>query len=95
MHKIWEEVSAKEMLYSKLLSFGVRSLRNQECGLYEAFDILLGDHLCEKSQTIQWIAADQPHKRKRHLRNHNTLKELLCKYLFYCTTCSLKKSECP
>ena len=27
--------------------------------------------------TVQWIAADQPHKRKRRLRNHNTLKELL------------------
>ena len=77
MHKIWDEVSSKETLYSKLWSFGVRSLRSQECSLYEASDILLGDHLCEKSQTVQWIAADQPHKRKRRLRNHNTLKDLL------------------
>ena len=66
MHKIWEEVSAKETFYSysKLWSFGVQSLRSQECDLYEASDILLGDHLCKKSQTIQWIAADQPYKRK-------------------------------
>ena len=31
----------------------------------------------EKSQTVQWICADQPHKRERHLRNHGKLKELL------------------
>ena len=52
-------------------------MRSRECGLYEPSDILQGDHLCEKSQTVQWIAADQPHKRKRRLRNHNTLKNLL------------------
>ena len=77
MHELWDDISTKETLYSKLWSFGVRSLRSRECGLYEASDILLGDHLCEKSQTVQWIAADQPHKRKRRLRNHNTLKNLL------------------
>ncbi len=77
IHEIWDEVSSKETLYSKLWSFGVRSLRSRECSLYEASDILLGDHLCEKSQTVEWIAADQPHKRKRCLRNHNTLKDLL------------------
>ena len=27
-------------------------------------DILLGDHLHEKSATVQWIGADMPHKRK-------------------------------
>ena len=80
MHEIWDEVSSKETLYSKLWSFGVRSLRSQECGLYEASDILLSDHLCEKSQTVQWISADQLHKRKRRLRNHNTLKEPLESY---------------
>ena len=70
MHEIWDEIGSKESLYSKLWSFGVRSLRSRECGLYEASDILLGDHLYEKSQTVQWICADQPHKRKRRLRNH-------------------------
>ena len=77
MHELWDDISTKETLYSKLWSFGVRSLRSRECGLYEASDILLSDHLCEKSQTVQWIAAEQPHKRKRRLRNHNLLKDLL------------------
>ena len=52
-------------------------MRSQECGLYEASNILLGDHLYEKSQTVQWICAEQPHKRKRRLRNHRKLKKLL------------------
>ena len=38
---------------------------------------MLGDHLGKKSQTVQWIAADLSHKRKRRVRNHNKLKELL------------------
>ena len=74
---LWDEVSSNESLYSKLWSFGVRSLRSRECGMYEASDILLGDHLCEKSETVQWIPVDQPHKRKRRLKNHKKLKELL------------------
>ena len=45
--------------------------------MYEASDILLGDHLCEKSETVQWIPADQPHKWKRRLKNHKKLEELL------------------
>ena len=42
---IRDEVSSNETLYSRLWSFGVRSLRSKECGMYEASDILLGDHL--------------------------------------------------
>ena len=76
MHELWDDISTKETFYSKLWSFGVRSLRSRECGLYEASDILLSDHLCEKSQTVQWISAEQPHK-KRRLRNRNLLKDLL------------------
>ena len=53
MHEIWDEIGSKESLYSKLWSFGVCSLRSRECGLYEASDILLCDHLYEKSQTVQ------------------------------------------
>ena len=49
-------------------------MRSREVGLYEASDILLGDHLHEKSATVQWIGADMPHKRKRMLKNHSELK---------------------
>ena len=49
MQEIWQEVSENKSVYSFLWSFGVRSLRFRECGLYEASDLLLGDHLNEKS----------------------------------------------
>ena len=55
MQELWEDISEQESLYKKLWSFGVRSLRSRECGLYEAADILLGDHLSEKSNCVQWV----------------------------------------
>ena len=42
-----------------------------------ASDILLGDQLCRKSETVQWIPADLPHKLKRCLKNYKTLQEML------------------
>ena len=74
---IWDDVSSNETLYSRLWSFGVRSLRSRECGMYEASDILLEDHFLGKSQTVQWIPADLLYKRKRRLKNHTKLKEML------------------
>ena len=49
MEEMWQEVSDSKSIYSRLFSFGVRSLRFRESGLYEASDLLLGDHLTEKS----------------------------------------------
>ena len=43
---------------------GVKSLHSREGGLYEASDFLLGDHLCQKSDTVQWIAVEKPEKEK-------------------------------
>ena len=76
MQDIWQEVSSHQSLYSKLWSFGVRSLRSRECGLYEASGLLLGDQLCGKSQTIQWVDVSQPHNRKRRLKDHSKLQEI-------------------
>ena len=42
----------------------MRSLRSRECGLYEAADILLGDHLYEKSDAVQWISVERPEKKE-------------------------------
>ena len=64
-------MSSHTSIYSKLWSFGIRSLRSRECGLYEASDILLGDHLCEKSKTVKWVAISHPHQRKRSLIDHS------------------------
>ena len=76
MQDIWQEVSSHQSLYRKLWSFGVRSLRSRECGLYEASDLLLGDQLCGKSQTIQWVDVCQPHNRKCRLKDHSKLQEI-------------------
>ena len=51
MQDLWQEVSDQKNLYSKLWSFGVRSLRYRECGLYEAADLLL-ETIYVKSQTV-------------------------------------------
>ena len=76
MQDLWQEVSAHSSVYSKLWSFGIRCLRSRECGLYEASDLLLGDHLCEKSTTIKWIDVSPSQNRKRRLRNHSKLVEI-------------------
>ena len=73
---IWDEIGSNKSIYSQLWSFGVRSMRSRECGLYEACDLLLGDHLCEKSECVKWVDAAFPHKRKRRVRDHNQLQLL-------------------
>ena len=76
MQEIWDQVSESKSVYSRLWSFGVRRLRSRECGLYEASDLLLGDHPTEKSDTVKWVDVSMPHKRKRQLKDHKQLEEL-------------------
>ena len=76
MSEIWQEVSESKTIYGHLWSFGVRMLRSRECGLYEASDLLLGDHLFEKSDAVQWIDVSMPHKRNRRLKDHSELLEM-------------------
>ena len=76
MQDVWQEVNSNSSIYSKLWSFGVRSLRSRECGLYEASDLLLGDHLTEKSVSVKWVDVAMPQKRKRRLKNHKKLLEI-------------------
>ena len=75
MQDLWQEIGSNKSVYSRLWSFGIRSLRSRECGLYEASDLLLGDHLREKSDTIKWIDATFPHKRKHRLKDYSKLQE--------------------
>ena len=76
MQDLWQEVSSHDSIYSKLWSFGIRSLCSRECGLYEASDLLLGDPLCGKSQTIKWMDVSMPHNRKRRLKDHSKLVKI-------------------
>ena len=77
MQDIWQEVSENQSVYSRLWSFGIRSLRSRECGMYEASDLLLGDHLTEKSDAVYWVDTRQPHKRTRRIRDFKVLKSLV------------------
>ena len=76
MQEIWRKVSDNKNINSRLWSFGIRSLRFRECGLYEASDLLPGDHLTEKSNTVKWVDVCMPHKRSRRLKNHKVLQEM-------------------
>ena len=70
MQELWDDISEQESLYKKLWSFGVRSLSSRECGLYEAADILLGDHLSEKSNSVQWVSIERPENRKVRIKKY-------------------------
>ena len=76
LQDIWSEVASKESIYSKLWSFGVRAVKSREVDLYEAADLLLGDHLTHKSRDVKLISARQPQKRSRVLKNYTELKQL-------------------
>ena len=54
----------------------MQSLRSRECGLYEANDLLLGDHLTEKSATVQWMDVSMPQERSRRLKDHKVLEQM-------------------
>ena len=75
LQDLWQEVGSNRSVYSRLWSFGIRSLRSRECGLYKASDILLGDHLCGKSETVKWVDVSLPHKRNRRLKDYKELAE--------------------
>ena len=62
-----QEVRDNKSIY-RLWSFGLRCLQTPECGLYEASDILLSDHLCEKSVQVKWIDVSLPNKRSHRLK---------------------------
>ena len=76
MQDVWQDVSENKGIYSRLWSFGLRCLRSRECGLYEASDLLLGDHLYEKSDTVYWIDVCMPQKRKRRLKNYKDIQSI-------------------
>ena len=71
MQEVWQEIGESGSIYSCLWKFGMRALRSRECGLYEASDLLLGDHLLEKSESVVYVPVEMPHKRSRRLKNHD------------------------
>ena len=62
MQYVWQEVGDNKSI--------------RECVLYEASDLLLGDHLTEKSVTVKYVDVSMPHKRNRRLRSHTALQAM-------------------
>ena len=60
----------------RIMEFGIRSLRSHECDLYEEADILLGEYLYEKSDTVQWISVEKPENRKVRVKKYSKLQQL-------------------
>ena len=54
----------------------MRSLCSRECDFYEAADILLGEHLYEKSDAVQWISVERPDKRKVRIKDYQELQQI-------------------
>ena len=61
LQEIWQDVSENKSIYSRL---------------YEATDLLLGDHLTEKFCTVKWVDVAMPQKRSHRLKSHRDLKQI-------------------
>jgi len=44
--------------------------------MHEAANLLLGEHLYEKSDAVKWLSVDHHGKRKRVLKNYTDIKVL-------------------
>ena len=70
------EIASSGTIYSQLWSFGTRALKSREVGLNEASDLLLSNHIAEKSVTVQFVNARLPSKRSRMLKKMSDLRKL-------------------
>ena len=69
MQELWEDINEQESNYGALE-------RSCECDLYEAADILLGEHLYEKSDAVQWISVERLDKRKVRIKGYQELQQM-------------------
>ena len=76
LQDVWSEIASSGTIYSQLWSFGTRALESREVGLYEAADLLLSNHISEKSVTVQFVNARLPSKRSRMLKKMSDLRKL-------------------
>uniref|UniRef100_A0A1X7VWB0 Uncharacterized protein n=1 Tax=Amphimedon queenslandica TaxID=400682 RepID=A0A1X7VWB0_AMPQE len=76
MQDVWQEVSDNQNIFSRLWSFGIKALRSREAGLYKSSDLLVGDHLAEKSVTVVCISVCQPQNRTCSIVNYTQLQHL-------------------
>ena len=76
LQDVWADLASSGSLYNRLWRFAKNCFKSREVGLYEACDLLVGDHLNEKSASVQFVNARLPTKRSRKLKNYSELKML-------------------
>ena len=76
LQDVWADLASSGSLYNRLWRFAKNCFKNREVGLYEAADLLVGDHLNEKSAQVQFVNARLPFKRTRKLKYYSKLKLL-------------------
>ena len=72
----WRAIDENRSLASRLKSFALRSLTDREIGAYEASDRLLGNHLYEKSATVQYLGVGYASQRRRRFLSCDELQQL-------------------
>ena len=76
LQDLWQDIVDNPNIYSKLFKVGIKCLCSREIGLYKACDILLGEPLCRKSVTVQWVDVSMPHKRSRNVKPHQEVEDI-------------------
>ena len=82
LQDLWQDIVDIPNIYSKLFKVGIKCLGSQEIGLYEACDIVLGEPLCRKSVTVQWVDVSMPHKRSRNVKPHQEVEGDMIRYTY-------------
>ena len=73
LQDVWSGIASSCTIYGQLWNFGTRALKSKEVGRYETADLLLSNHIAEKSVTVQFVNAS---KCSRMLKKMSDLRKL-------------------
>ena len=76
LHEVFQNVNDNLSKFGRLFSFAQQCFRSKECGPHEAADLLLGNHLCEKSVQVKYIDVSPPWKHKRRTKPYKEIQAL-------------------
>jgi len=74
--EIWNSCNSNPTLHGALKSFALKSLKQRECGIYEAADKLLGYHMYNFSDQIYFLNAQPKVLRTRRFKDINEIRDL-------------------
>ena len=71
LQDVWKDIGEKKSIYRHL---AVKCLHSREVGLYEASDLLTGEHLYSKSAVVQWVDVSTPDKSSHRSKDYSVLR---------------------